>query len=63
MIGIILFILIILYVFIDVRIKHGCFFQWVFRDDVAQYALKHGLSDKETVKFVNDNREILMIKS
>ena len=60
MIGIILCFLIIICVLIAVRIRHGCFFKPVFRDDVAKYARDNGLSDKETIKFINDNRESLM---
>lgn len=59
MIGIILFVVIIVCVFVRVYMAQGCFFKPVFREDVRRYAQGLGMSDDETVKFIRDNRDML----
>ena len=63
MIGIILFIVIFIAVLAYVRITQGCFFRPMFRDDVECYTRKHGLSDRETIEFINDNRCMIRCQS
>ena len=54
MIGIILFVMFIVFVLARVYMQHGCFFQPVFREDVRRYAQRLGMSDDETIKFIRD---------
>lgn len=60
MIGIILFVAIIVFVLARVYMQNGCFFKPMFREDVYRYKQRLGMSDAETVRFVRDNRSMLM---
>ena len=59
MIGIAIFTVVIILIFVRVYMQHGCFFQPMFRDDVRRYAQRMGMSDDETVKFIRANRDML----
>lgn len=54
MIGIILFLIIMSFVFIRVYTTQGCFKPMFRGGDVKRYMCTHGLSDKEGVKFVRE---------
>lgn len=58
-IGIILFIVIVAFVFARIYMAHGCFFQPNFRDDIEEYMREHEMTEEEAITFINNNRYMI----